>query len=151
MNHLDQKFEVFFDGDCPLCRREIDWIRRLDKSNRLILTNIASPLFVPTDVSLETLMREIHGRIGAEDYVTGVEVFRQIYDRIGFSFLVAPTRWPVIRHALNPFYRSFAFFRFRLARRRLSRASCQLDAAQNQSSGVIPPRNDSTRTQGELN
>ena len=141
MQRSQQKFEVFFDGDCPLCRREIDMVRRLDKSDRLILTDIASPSFVATDVSLDTLMREIHGRFPDGDYVTGVEVFRQIYDRIGFSFLVVPTRWPVVRHALHPMYRFFAYFRFQLAKRRMSRANCHQNSCQRTTNATIdsPP------------
>ncbi len=137
MQRLDQKFEVFFDGDCPLCRREIDMVRRLDKSGRLILTDIGSPLFVPTDVSLETLMREIHGRFPDGVYVTGVEVFRQIYDRIGFSFLVVPTRWPVVRHALHPAYRCFAYFRFQLAKRRMARGNCHQNSCPRTTTAII--------------
>ncbi len=115
------KFEVFFDGQCPLCKREIDMIRRKDRSGKLILTDISSAGFEPGEYSLETLMREIHGKLPDGTYVTGVEVFRQIYQRIGFSGLVAPTRLPVIRQFLDLGYRCFAYLRFKHAMHRLSK------------------------------
>ena len=87
-------FEVFFDGQCPLCRREIDMIRRMDRRGQLILTDIASDSFEPESVPLDQLMREIHGRVVGGPYVTGVEVFRQIYQRVGWGAVVGPTRWP---------------------------------------------------------
>lgn len=33
--------EVWFDGDCPLCRREIALMRRLDRRGAIIFTDVA--------------------------------------------------------------------------------------------------------------
>jgi predicted DCC family thiol-disulfide oxidoreductase YuxK len=121
------KFEVFFDGQCPLCRREIDMIRRKDKRQALILTDIAAADFQPQGRSLDQLMREIHGRTPGGEYVTGVEVFRQIYQRIGFEKLVYPTRLPVIRQLLGLGYRFFAYLRYHHAARRMRKANCSLN------------------------
>ncbi len=120
------KFEVFFDGQCPLCRREIDMIRRKDKHQALLLTDIAAADFQPQGRSLDQLMREIHGRTPDGEYVTGVEVFRQIYQRIGFGRLVTPTRLPVIRQVLDLFYRFFAYLRYHHAARRMRKANCSV-------------------------
>ncbi len=32
--------EVFFDGECPLCMREIRMLRRLDRKDRIRFTDI---------------------------------------------------------------------------------------------------------------
>ena len=109
----NERFEVFFDGKCPLCKREIDMVRKKDTESRLIFTDIAADDFSPTDRDLGTLMREIHGRYADGNYVTGVEVFREIYTRIGFKRLVGPTRLPVIRQFLDLGYRCFAWLRFK--------------------------------------
>ena len=60
----DQPFEVFYDEQCPLCRKEINFIRKRDKHSRLKLTDISASDFDPTSTgkSLDLLMREIHGR-----------------------------------------------------------------------------------------
>ncbi|HZV84008.1 MAG TPA: DUF393 domain-containing protein [Brevundimonas sp.] len=34
--------EVWFDGDCPLCRREIAVMRRLDRRGAITFTDVAS-------------------------------------------------------------------------------------------------------------
>ena len=115
------EFEVFYDGKCPLCRREIEMIRRKDKHSRLRLTDIAAEEFEPTDVPLQELMEVIHGRNPDESYVKGIEVFRQIYSRIGFEFLVKLSKLPLVGKLLDWAYHLFAKVRYRSAMQRMSR------------------------------
>lgn len=42
---MSYDIEVFFDGDCPLCIREINMLRWLDKKNKIKFTDIAGPDF----------------------------------------------------------------------------------------------------------
>lgn len=35
------KLEVWFDGDCPLCRREIGLMRRLDRRGAIVFIDVA--------------------------------------------------------------------------------------------------------------
>ena len=128
MPEIPSSFEVFFDGQCPICRREIDMIRRKDKQNQLILTDIADENFVAQGVSLTQLMKEIHGRRSDGSYVKGVEVFREIYERIGFGILVKPTRLPVIRHLLDWAYQVFAKIRYSGAKRRMKKNNASCDS-----------------------
>lgn len=53
----NQDVEVFFDGQCPLCRREIDWLRRMDSQQRIAFTDISEPTFSPSAQGL-SLSRE---------------------------------------------------------------------------------------------
>ncbi|MCH2178803.1 MAG: DUF393 domain-containing protein [Mariniblastus sp.] len=121
------EFEVFFDQQCPMCRREIDMVRRKDKHNRLKLTDISSPQFSQGAQSptLETLMRSIHGRFLSgprkNEWVQGVEVFREIYSRLGFGGLVSISRWPLLRSLLAAGYKVFAYIRYLTAVRRIRR------------------------------
>lgn len=119
----DEKFEVFFDAQCPLCKKEIDMVRRMDVNQRLILTDIAAEDFDPSSVgkSLDTLMREIHGRHADGSWVVGVEVFREIYGRVGFEKLASISKWPIVRSLLDLGYTCFAWPRYRLALRRMKK------------------------------
>jgi predicted DCC family thiol-disulfide oxidoreductase YuxK len=105
--------EVFYDGDCPLCTREIRVLRRLDRRDRITFTNIAAADFVPDGKDLATLMARIHGRLPDGTWVEGVEVFRELYAAVGFGPLVALTRLPGISHLLGAAYRVFARNRLR--------------------------------------
>ena len=126
-------FEVFYDGQCPLCKREIDMVRRKDKHNRLRLTDIAASDFQPVaGKDLAELMKEIHGRKANGDFVTGVDVFREIYSRLGFGWLVSASRVPILQQVLDVGYRVFAYLRFKHASRRIRLAGidcqqCQIE------------------------
>jgi predicted DCC family thiol-disulfide oxidoreductase YuxK len=112
-------FEVFFDGDCPLCLREINMIRALDRRGRLRFTDIAAPGFdpAPTGLTQDQLMASIRGRMPSGEMVEGVEVFRQLYGAVGLGPLIPLTRLPGVRHTLDAAYRIFARNRLRLTGR----------------------------------
>lgn len=122
-------FEVFFDGECPLCRREIALVRRLDRGGRVRCTDIAAPGFDPGPLGRThaELMARIHGRMPDGALVEGVEVFRQLYAAVGLGPLVALTRVPPLSWALDAGYRWFAKNRLRLTGR-CTDATCDLPA-----------------------
>lgn len=113
-------FEVFFDGDCPLCTREIALLRRWDTRQRIRFTDIAGDGFDARDYGTDqqTLMAEIHGRTSDGEWVTGVEVFRQLYGAVGFDRTVRFTRLPAVAPALDFLYRRFARNRLALTGRK---------------------------------
>ena len=116
--------EVFYDGACPLCAREMRAVRRLDRRERIRFVDIASPGFDPgsTGRSRNALMDRIHARMPDGSMVEGVEVFRRIHATLGFGWLVAMTRLPGISGALDAAYRLLARNRYRLSGGRAGRA-----------------------------
>lgn len=113
------ELEVFYDEDCPLCKREVQLIRYMDRLNKILFTNIADPEFDAQKYgkTFDELMDEIHARLPDSRWVRGVEVFRKIYTIVGFRWLVFFTRLPGLSHLLELFYRIFARNRLRLTGR----------------------------------
>lgn len=111
--------EVFYDGACPLCMREIRMLRTRDRAGRIVFTDIAAPGFDPASVGLDqaALMRRIHARLPTGELIEGVEVFRRLYAAVGFGTLVAMTRLPVVSQGLDLAYEVFAKNRLRLTGR----------------------------------
>jgi predicted DCC family thiol-disulfide oxidoreductase YuxK len=111
--------QVFFDGHCPICRREVRWLRRLDRRARLRFTDIAAPGFdaKTTGIPWTTLMERIHARLPDGRIIEGMEVFRRLYAAVGFGPLVALTRLPGIKQLLDLAYLWFARNRLRLTGR----------------------------------
>lgn len=115
----DFDIEVFYDGACPLCMREIRMLQGRDQRQRIRFVDIAANGFDAASVGLtwETLMDRIHGRLPDGTMVEGVEVFRRLYAAVGFAPLVALTRLPGVKQLLNVAYRAFAKNRLRLTGR----------------------------------
>lgn len=114
------RFKILIDGDCPLCRLEGDLLRRLDRGRgRLAEEDIASDDFDASRYgrSQQDVMDRIHGVLPDGTVIEGVEVFRRAYGAVGWGWLWAPTRWPVIRPIVDAAYRWFARHRLRLTGR----------------------------------
>lgn len=105
-------FEVFFDGACPLCRREIELLRRLDRKRAaIVFTDIAARGFDAEELGKThaELMARIHGRTLPDGrLVEGVEVFRRLYAAVGFGALAALSRLPPLSWAAELGYRWFS-------------------------------------------
>jgi predicted DCC family thiol-disulfide oxidoreductase YuxK len=111
---------VLFDGDCPLCAREVAMLRRLDRGRgRIGFEDIAAPDFDATRSgrSHGELMARIHALLPDGTVVEGVEVVRRAYAAVGLGWLLAPTRWPLLRPLAEAGYRWFARNRLRLTGR----------------------------------
>jgi predicted DCC family thiol-disulfide oxidoreductase YuxK len=115
----DFDVEVFYDGECPLCTREIDMLRRRDRRKRIVFTDIRATGFDAGSigVSREALMARIHGRLPDGTIIEGVEVFRRLYAAVGFERAARMSRLPGVAPLLEAAYGAFAKQRLRLTGR----------------------------------
>ena len=125
-----ESFEVFFDGECPLCVREINMLKKLDRKSKIVFTDISLPGFDArvTGLTHGELMASIRGRMPDGTLVEGVEVFRQLYGAVGLKPLIPLSRLPGIRHGLDAGYKVFARNRLRLTGR-CTEEQCALPSA----------------------
>ena len=96
------------------------FLRRLDRDRgRLVTEDITADGFDPDQfgVTMEELMGQIHGVQPDGSLVKGMEVIRRAYDAVGLGWLLAPTKWPVLRFISDACYAWFARNRLRLTGR----------------------------------
>jgi predicted DCC family thiol-disulfide oxidoreductase YuxK len=76
-----QRSTVFFDGGCPMCRREIAHYQRLDDTGRIRWLDIHQEpdAVAEVGVSWETAMQRLHVRSGSGVLHTGVPAFVAIW------------------------------------------------------------------------
>jgi predicted DCC family thiol-disulfide oxidoreductase YuxK len=119
------EMSVFFDGECPLCRHEIAWLRRKDVDQCIEFIDIADPDFDATVYgrSQAQLMAQMHGRLADGTWTIGVDTFYHLYRLLGLGWAVSWTRWPILRPLTDFAYRCFAKIRTRLPGR--SAGSCR--------------------------
>lgn len=110
---------VFFDGACPICAREIALMRRLDRHGRLILCDFSSPAYdaASTGLAVADLSAIIHAQWADGRVITGVEVFRTMWEAIGWDRLVRFSRVRMIEPLMFMAYAWFARNRLRLTGR----------------------------------
>ena len=65
-------FEVFYDGECPLCMREIRMLRRMDRRGRIRFTDIAAPGLDASPLDSAFFLPERTGIIVADRYAGAI-------------------------------------------------------------------------------
>ena len=112
------KVKLLYDGECPICRREIDWLKRRNRQMLLTFEDIADPQFDPGRYGLtrEQVNRSLHGILANGKVVRGMAAVRHAYRAAGLGWLTAPTALPGIRWAADRLYAAFARRRYALGR-----------------------------------
>ncbi|MCR4414772.1 MAG: DUF393 domain-containing protein [Thermoguttaceae bacterium] len=120
---------LFYDGQCPFCRREAEWLKRRDRNGRILWVDINDPVFDPADYGLtgDALRAALHAILPDGRVVRGVDAIQQLYRALGLSWLVAPLSWPGIRWMAGLLYGLFARYRVPIGKmlsRRCGGGSC---------------------------
>jgi predicted DCC family thiol-disulfide oxidoreductase YuxK len=114
----NRRFTLLYDGDCPFCRREVDWLKRQDRQGMLSLEDIGDPAFDPSKYGLtrEEVSSVIHGITPDGRVVRRMEAICEAYRAVGKGWLMAPTGWPGLRAVSDAAYGVFARNRIALGR-----------------------------------
>ncbi len=106
------KVKLLYDGACPLCLREVNFLQRKDGGRGLVaFVDVADDAYAPEDhggVSFEAAMGRIHAILPDGTVLQNLEVFRRVYDVLGMGWIYAITRLPVVDRAANALYEFWA-------------------------------------------
>lgn len=113
-----EKLRLLYDGQCPFCRREVDYLKRRNRRLLLKFEDISDPQFDPGRYGLtrEEVNRVLHGVLPNGKVVRGMAAVRRAYRAVGLGWLTAPTGLPGIRWIADRLYEAFARNRGRLGR-----------------------------------
>ena len=98
---------VLYDGGCPLCLREVSFLRRRDHDKRLAFVDVDASDYEPeacAGISYRQAMARIHAIRRDGTVLVNVAVFREAYRLIGLGWLYLPTTWPLVRPLVNRLY-----------------------------------------------
>jgi predicted DCC family thiol-disulfide oxidoreductase YuxK len=77
-----ESLRIFYDGDCPLCRAEIDHYRGCDGADRLAFVDVgrsrSAPVLAP-GLTREAALRRFHVRTADGRLVSGAEAFGHLW------------------------------------------------------------------------
>jgi predicted DCC family thiol-disulfide oxidoreductase YuxK len=115
------KIKLLYDGQCPLCLREVNFLRQRDAGRGLVaFVDIAADDYTAEahgGVDFETAMARIHAVLPDGTIVKNVEVFRRVYEILGMGWVYAITRLPLIGGLADWLYGLWAAWRLRLTGR----------------------------------
>jgi predicted DCC family thiol-disulfide oxidoreductase YuxK len=119
------RLTLLYDGGCPLCLREVTFLRQRDRQQHPLAPCID---FVDIDaadydpqrhggISYREAMGRIHGLRSDGTVLRDVAVFREAYRLVGLGWLYAPTDWPLLRPLVDGVYDLWARWRLRITGR----------------------------------
>ncbi len=99
-NQVQWKIKLLYDGECPLCLREVNFLQKRDAGRGLVqFVDIADDNYQPENqggIDFETAMGRIHGVLPDGTVVKDIEVFRRVYEALGMGWVYAVTKLPIV-------------------------------------------------------
>eukprot|EP00793_Prasinoderma_coloniale_P003933 PRCOL_00006774-RA len=87
---------MLYDGGCPLCEREVNFLRSRDEGKGAIdFVDIDGPDFGPEwnmGITFPRAMASIHAIRADGSILSGVAVFRELYEAVGLGWVYAVTK-----------------------------------------------------------
>ena len=111
------KLTIFFDGGCPLCKREVDFLQSKNQKGYLSFIDINSSDFsldFKYGISYKQAMERIHAFKSDGSVIKDIKVFQEAYSLIGMGWIYAPTKLPILDKFIEFIYGLWAKYRLKL-------------------------------------
>ena len=108
---------LYFDGECPLCAREIKFLQKRAANDRLLFVDISSGTFDAKELGFTFghMQSSLHARFADGLWVTGLDATLWSWRAAGLGFWATPLTLSVFRPLLEFGYRLFCRLRPHLA------------------------------------
>ncbi len=139
-NSHSWKIKLLYDGECPLCLREVNFLQKRDAGRGIVgFVDIAADDYQAENhggVDFKTAMGRIHAVLPDGSVIKNVEVFRRVYEELGMGWVYAVTKLPIIGALADALYSIWADWRLSLTGRpdldtviqqRASRLACSAE------------------------
>lgn len=116
---------MFYDGECPLCRREVAHYRRLDRERRIDWSDITREpeRLEKYGISLQAAMQRLHVQDSDGVMHTGAYAFQVLWQQLPYYRRLA---WLVEKARLLPLLdRAYVRFAGWRLRRRCTEGTCE--------------------------
>ncbi|MCG8017539.1 MAG: DUF393 domain-containing protein [Candidatus Thiodiazotropha sp. 'RUGA'] len=101
-----QRLRVWYDSECPLCRREIDLLQRLDSKQTIHFIKIEACSTLP--MKKEQLLERLHAQQPDGEMISGAQAFAAIWRKLpGLKMLGYVAQWKPAATFLEWLYGKF--------------------------------------------
>ena len=116
---MNYKLTFLFDGACPLCLRETNFLKKKDKTKAINFVDI-SINYRPenfSNISYKQAMANLHGILSNGEIIFGVDVLVYSYELVGLGWIYFPTKLPILSNFIRFLYKYWAKYRLKLTGR----------------------------------
>ena len=117
---MQNKFIFLFDGGCPFCLRETNFLKSKDELNKIEFVDINNVNYNPTlfnDISYAEAMSNLHGILENGNIIKGLDVLAYSYELIGLGWIYYPLKIEFLAPVLRLFYKYWAKYRLKITGR----------------------------------
>ena len=117
---MQNKLIFLFDGGCPLCLRETNFLKSKDELNKIKFVDINNVNYNPIlfkDISYAEAMSNLHGILENGNIIKGLDVLAYSYELIGLGWVYYPLKIEFLAPVLRLFYKYWAKYRLKITGR----------------------------------
>ena len=117
---MQNKLIFLFDGGCPLCLRETNFLKSKDELNKIDFVDINNVNYNPIlfkDISYAEAMSNLHGILENGNIIKGLDVLAYSYELIGLGWVYYPLKIQFFAPVLRLFYKYWAKYRLEITGR----------------------------------
>ena len=117
---MQNKLIFLFDGGCPLCLRETNFLKSKDELNKIDFVDINNVNYKPNlfkDISYAEAMSNLHGILENGNIIKGLDVLAYSYELIGLGWVYYPLKIEFLAPVLRLFYKFWAKYRLKITGR----------------------------------
>ncbi len=117
---MQNKLIFLYDGGCPLCLRETNFLKSKDELNKIDFVDINNVNYNPIlfkDISYAEAMSNLHGILENGNIIKGIDVLAYSYELIGLGWVYYPLKIEFLAPVLRLFYKYWAKYRLKITGR----------------------------------
>ena len=129
---MNSKLTFLYDGACPLCLRETNFLKTKDSKKVINFVDISVD-YIPQNykgISYEEAMANLHGILGNGEIIFGVDVLAYSYELVGLGWIYFPAKIPIISNFIRYLYKYWAKYRLQITGRdnleKLCESKCKI-------------------------
>ena len=111
------KLTILFDGGCPLCKREVEFLQSRNQKGYLNFVDIIISDFslnLKCGITYKQAMERIHAFRSDGSVIKDVMVFQEAYSLIGLGWIYAPSKLPILDKIIEFIYWLWAQYRLKI-------------------------------------
>ena len=124
---MNTELTFLFDGGCPLCLRETNFLKKKDIHKKINFVDISDENYNPNlfnGITYHEAMSNLHGILENDEIIRGLDVLAYSYELIGLGWVYFPLKIKFISPILRFFYKYWAKYRLQITGRSSMKKIC---------------------------